>query len=290
MIRVVAVWLLGVELLQLSAAARARGCPPVARPFAQASASGLLELIVEPDERERRDGKGRGMPGARYRLVRAGSASASIWEATSDDFPAQALVANDGDYVVTAFPVYEGPAITIRNSAGAVIRSLTEQDLISIPEKLDGAMWRIVGLDPGEEYLEIEVSRFGESGAEHERVALRRVQLMDVRVVDAPVVPPDFALPRIDCPAHTTLAVHADSAGLALTCAGEEDGPRFGRSYALEDGDLLLVDEFSRDARGDVQVRWLKREAGAPAERCESIYRGGELVSERCGEDVEPPS
>lgn len=283
MTRAVTALLLGLALVHLAEAAQARGgCRPRAG-FAKASSNGELELIVEPepcDEAALANGR---FPGAIYRLERVGPERKTIWRARSPELHSHGLVASDGDYVITADEGIAGSGITIRNSAGAVIRSLSREEVISIPEQLAGAYWWIMGLDPSEEFLEVKVLRGDASG----RMGARRIQLMDGRVIGSPVAPPGFELPRLDCPPHMKLEVDAYHGVLRQECREGRNGGGFSRSYSFEDGEFELVETWKHEPRGNGAF-W-QRVEGHPG-ACESIYRDGDLGSERCGEDVEPPA
>jgi hypothetical protein len=283
-----AVYSLGCSVLILCLpVSQALSCPtPLPERWTQASANGEYELIVEPSLE--RDEDGLVFDGATFRLERVGIRRETVWEVKSAGFQREALVANDGDYVATVGWWFGAPEITIRNSAGAVIRSLSEDDLVSIAEQLDGASWSLVGLDDTEEYLVIEVSGLAASTDSGHPVT-RRIQLMDGDVVEPPITPPGFEIPGLECPAPAARRVLASPGVLMLLCNADDRSHSSVRSYEFADAQFRLVAVREHGPQGG-EGRWW-REVGTEDEPgpCETIYRNGEVASERCGPDVTSP-
>ncbi len=270
-------------LIQFAPVSLALGCPlPPPERWTQTSGNGAYELIVEPIEERRPDGT-RLFHGATYRLERVGVRRATVWNVNSPDMHSEAVVAGDGDYVVTARGWYYRGGVTIRNSAGAVIRSLTADDLVSIQERLDGATWRVAGLDESEEYLLIEVDFYDEQ-FEKSQTITRRVQLMDGYVMDAPASSQDLEIPHLECAEPGGLVVFAGWRELELTCNARAGGPEAVRTYELENDQLRLIEAL--DIEHGTLSHWRRASSESEPGPCETIYRDGDVVSERCGSDV----
>jgi len=280
MARIITPALLCLAVVHCADAAGARGGCPLLAGWSQASSNGELELSMEPepcDEAAVREG--RYLPLAVYRLERVGPPRQMVWQMRSAEIHGDGLVASDGDYVLTADRSFLGAAITIRNSAGAVIRSLSREDVISIPEQLAGAYWWIVELDPTEEFVELRIMQ-----TDDVRFRSRRVQLMDGRVIGRPATPERFEVPRLACPLHMKLHVRVYGGGLWQECRGGREGGSWGRSDLFEDGRFRLVEEWMHEPTSGDGV--FRRRAEAGPRICETIYRGGRLMSERCSLDV----
>lgn len=270
-------WLLGVALAVVAATSPSGACPFPER-WTRASASGELELVVEPVFGD--EGAERRLRGSRLRLERVGDERTVIWETTSPELLWTGFVADDGDYVVTL-----GGEVTIRNSAGAVVRSLSQDELVSIAEQLDGADRRVIGLDATEEYLLVEI--FRDENAERIAIASRRVQLMDGAVLDPPATPPGFALPPLTCAPPAELRVVAMSENLWQGCLAPSGDAGETRAYAYADGAFRIVE--ARSFGPGVDRWWVAEDQEVGSGPCERIHRDDALVSERCGPDVEPP-
>lgn len=280
-----ALYSLGCSVLILGLPqSQALGCPGPPESWTQASANGEFELSVNP-EYVRRE-RGLVLDGARYRLERVGVRRETVWEVRAPELHGVGFVANDGDYVVTARPWRRGDALTIRNSAGAVIRSLAEEDVVSIAEQLEGASWSLKGLDASQEYLEIEVAFFNDS-YEQLRSISRQIQLMDGYVLDAPSAPPGFQIPQLACSAPARLRVFAIARNLTLVCIDDPRTHEVLREYEFADERFRLV--MARDFGGGDGRQWRARVSEDEPGPCETIYRDGEVVSERCGPDVTSP-
>jgi len=279
--------LLSLALVHLVEIAHARGgCPPPRGELRQASVNGELELSVEPepcDEAALASGR---IPGAIYQLGRVRPERERIWQARSLELHTAVLVASDGDYVVTADPGHAGSALTVRNSAGVVIRSLAREDVVSIAEQLGGVMWRMIGLDPTEELVVLEVLRFDEASNRVEHIDSRRIQLMDGRVIDGPVTPPGFEVPRLACPPHWKPTTLVSRGELVQLCRERRDGDVIGRVYSFEHGRFRLIRAWAYEPPGDGAI-W---RPDAEGDACEIVNRGGEVISYGCGDDVAPPS
>lgn len=264
----------------------AHGCPiPPTEPWTQASANGAFELIFEPGERPSQE-SGSWRREATYRLERVGARREVVWEVRSPELHDMGFVANDGDYVVTARAWPGGDALTIRNSAGALIRSLANHDLVSIAEQLEGARWSLKELDASQEYLEIEVAFYNDS-SEQQRAITRRIQLMDGFVLDSPNTPPGFQLPAVACSAPAALQVGASLHYLTLACIDAARDHRVIREYELRDEHFRLV--WALEFEGEDRRSWRARGAEDEPGPCETVYRNGKVVSERCGPGVTPP-
>lgn len=235
---------------------------------------------MEPVERNSGEAEYR----ASYRLERVRPRREVLWRVQSAPFQHAGIVANDGAYVVTAGRSFD--AVTVRNSAGAVIREIAAGEIVSIAERLAGATWGLAALDFSQRYLALEVL-IDDDAFEKRRALVRRVQLMDGRVLDPPHTPPGFVLPRLACDSDSTLARRAYEGRLLLDCItrGGEFAKR--RVYELA-GEQLRLTETSD--RGEDLVRiWSRGGSRKKPFPCEEIRRDGELVSERCGPEVLPP-
>ena len=267
-------------LASIAAGAPTAACPLPPLSWTKSSANGGLELIrVSLTEEPRSDPWS---PPATYRLERVGPSRELVWEARANDFHFAGLVANDGDYVVTWG---SGDDITLRNSAGAVIRSVAPDEIVSLAEQVEGATWTVRGLDESQEYLLVDVVLADESL--EGRVSSRRIQLMDGEVIDAPHTPPGFELPELSCPASTTLRVAAYWHGVSLRCLDASGAISLWRDYELHESGFELIEAV--DMRGGGVLRWSAQGSEDEPGPCERSYRDDELVSQRCGADVAAP-
>ena len=247
------------------------GCPVETPPqrWTQTSANGEYELIVEPEFR--RGEAETVFESATYRLERVGQRE-TVWKVESPEFHRQALVANDGDYVVTSGRWSGSDVLTIRNSAGAMIRSLADEDLASIAEQLEGASWSLKKFD---------------ASYEQGRSISRQIQLMDGDVIDPPMSPPGFELPVLECPAPAALWVFAIWRKLILQCLAEDR--QLVRTYEYADAPFRLIQASSYGPPGRDSQVWRARDSEDEPGPCETIYSNGEVVSERCGPGVASP-